>query len=314
MTNISLDKDPLSNKYLVDHPYFKGARDVLRSCYDSFGKTPDPRCVPILGPSGCGKSTAIDKFLKELHVESSESSQRPVLVVETPSNPTVKTLASAVLNTIGDPLYSRGTEIQMTVRILGLLANLGTRLLVFDEMQNLIDRDSDKLNYKASDWLKSLINKSNIPTVIVGLERTEELFLVNEQLRRRFREAYVMKPFGWNNPDSNKNLIGFLKVLQQKLPFSSDMMLYSEEMAYRFYCATAGLVGYIMAIIREAENLARESGSTFINKDHLAKAYASSVCGNHLVNVNPFEKSEIREIEVALQVVKTSKPISRKRM
>lgn len=297
--------------FIVNHPFFQEAKNQLQLCYDSFGCTPDPRCTPILGPSGCGKSTMIMDFIESLP-RSSDSRSKLVVVIETPSNPTVKTLASEVLQAIGDPMYYRGTEVQMTDRIVRLLKALDTRLLIFDELQNLIDRESDKLSFKASDWLKRLINISRLPTVIVGLDRTEELFLVNEQLRRRFTESYIIEPFDWNKHHTHKMLKGFLMALQQKLVFERGLEIYSHEMAFRFYCATGGLVGYIMAITREAERIANRSNSRAIDINHLAQAYKNAVCGNHLVGVNPFSNNSTEKLEAALKVVEGSKKLKRR--
>lgn len=299
------------DNFVIDHPFFLEAKRQLQLCYDSFDSTPDPRCTPILGASGCGKSTMIKEFVRTLEPPE-DPRTKLVIVIETPSNPTVKSMASEVLQAIGDPMFFRGTEVQMTDRIVKLLKKLGTRLLIFDELQNLIDKESDKLSFKAADWLKRLINISKIPTVIVGLERAEELFLVNEQLRRRFTESYVIEVFDWKNMNTRKMLKGFLKALQQKYRFEENLQIYNNEMAFRFYCASGGLVGYLMAIVREAERLAIGTLSNAIGLEHLAQAYRNAVCGNRLVGVNPFASKDLELLEAALSVVKGAKPIKRK--
>lgn len=298
------------NDFIINHPIFKEAKEHLRLCFDSCGRTPDPRCTAIIGPSGSGKSTMIEDFVNSLQ-KPMEPHTKLVLVIETPSNPTVKAMASEVLKSIGDPMYFRGTEVQMTDRIVHFLKNLGTQLLIFDEFHNLIDKESDKLSFKASDWIKRLLNKAKKPIAIVGLDRAEEIFLVNEQLRRRFTESYFIKPFDWNKPETRKLLMGFLKAVQQKYCFEGGLEIYCSEMAYRFYCASGGLVGYMIAIVREADRLAKKMHSPNITMDHLTKAYISAVCCNGLVGINPFS-GNLDQIESALKVVEGAKPIKRK--
>lgn len=301
-----------SDAFVINHQFFQEAKQHLQLCFDSFGCTPDPRCTPILGESGCGKSTVVEEFIKSLR-KYKYFHPKLVIVIECPSNPTVKTMASEVLQAIGDPMYYRGTEVQMTDRIVQFLKKLGVRLLIFDEMQNLIDRDSDKLSFKAADWLKRLINKANIPTVIVGLERAEDLFLINEQLRRRFTESYVIRSFDWYQLETRKMLKGFLSALQREYNFVDMLDISSHEMAFRFYCASGGLVGYMMAIIREAKRLAVgtcELGA--IGMNHLAQAYNNAVCGNRLVAVNPFLEKDPERLEAAVNVVKGSSKQKRK--
>lgn len=291
---------------IVEHPYFTNAKAAMRRCLDSYEKKV-PRCIGILGLSGSGKTTVIEEFVKEyINAENESDWQRPILVVETPTSPTVKSMASEVLLELGDPLYDKGSQVNMTNRIIMLMKEQGIKLLIFDEMQNLVDRDSAKLNHKAADWLKRLINKSHVPTVVVGLVQTEKLFLANEQLRRRFVNPYILPAFDWNNLEKRKVLRGFLDSLQRHIPFDEGLSIASSEMAFRFYCATGGLVGYIMSIVCEAADIANECHKPIICMDHLAQAYANVVCGNYLIGVNPFSDATQNELEAALEVVEPS--------
>ncbi|MBT1070690.1 TniB family NTP-binding protein [Pelotalea chapellei] len=289
--------------FIVDHQFFQEAQKELQLCYDSFGRTPDPRCTPILGPSGSGKSTMVKDYIASL--VGGSPTEKLVIYIETPSYPSARGFASKVLNAIGDPMYDRGTVVQMTVRIVDLLEKLGTRLLIFDEFHNLVDKESAKLSYAASDWLKGLINEAKIPTVIVGLERCREIFIINEQLQRRFTEAYVMEPFYWKRTETQNMLKGFLKALQQRYTFAAGLEIHEHEVAFRFYCATGGLVGYIMSIVREAARLATVD-SVPITMDHLATGYLTAVCNNRLVKINPFTDQNSSRIEAALSVVEGS--------
>lgn len=291
-------------KLIIHHPGFDGATEELRKCYNSFGNSVNTRCISILGPSGSGKSTVIDEFARLYpDIETDSGVIRHVLVVETPTIPTLKAMASAVLKALDDPLYSRGTEIQMSDRIIVLLKAQEVRLIIFDEMQNLIDRDSLKLNSKTADWLKGLINKARVPTVIAGLEQTEQLFSGNEQLRRRFRNPFKMEPFEWADKTKSKLLRNFLKNIQDEIPFEEGLDISSSEMSYRFYCASNGLVGYIVAIIREAVDIANDCNDTVVRKKHLADAYVNIVHSNGNISVNPFSYENVKELKSALIAV-----------
>lgn len=305
-TTVNLTTSQLDN-LIVNHPFFAKAKAELTQCIESFGNTPEPRCIPIFGPSGSGKSTAIREFAEGYAAAEGETGwERPVLVVETPSNPTPKTFASEVLKQLGDPLYFKGSEVQMFDRIIKLIEEQKVRLIIFDEMQSLIDRDSAKLNHKVADWLKRLINLARIPTVVVGLAQTEKLFFANEQLRRRFRTACMMSSFNWHDKEKRKILRGFLSGVEEKLNLEEGLNLSSNQMAFRFYCATNGLVGYIMAIIREARDLSRNCQVPEIRMSHLAQAYENVVCGNNLIGVNPFSDVDQEDLEKALIVVEPS--------
>lgn len=293
------------NTIIVDHPYYIEAKNELRRCIDSFGK-PNLRCIPILGPSGTGKSTVIEEFAKEYEkIETENGVIRPVLLIETPSRPTVKTMASSVLKGLEDPLYFKGTEVQMTDRIITQFKEQKVRLLIFDEIHQIVDRESDKLNHIAAEWLKGLLNDKEykVPIAIVGIERAEKLFS-NEQLRRRFKNVVSMKAFDWREKESQNYLRGFLKAIQSKFKFEKGLSLPSKEMAYRFYCASGGLITYIMGIIYEAEEIANEKYEPVITMRDLAEAYSRAVCGNHLIGVNPFETISTDQLQAALAAVR----------
>ncbi|MDO3559806.1 TniB family NTP-binding protein [Ralstonia pseudosolanacearum] len=66
-----------------------------------------------------------------------------------------------------------------------LLRNLQTEVLILDEAQHLVDYKRNTA-YETADWIKSLMNESDVTVVLVGLKRTQQLLWANEQLRRRF--------------------------------------------------------------------------------------------------------------------------------
>lgn len=300
-----------NDNVIINHAFFKEAKKHIQLCFDSYGRSQTPRCTSILGPSGCGKSEAVDDFIRTLK-PSKDQNTIQVLKIETPANPTIKSMASEALLSLKDPFYFRGTEVNMTNRILKLLTMRNTQLLVFDELQNLIDKESDKLSYKAAEWVKRLWNRAKLPTIFAGLDRAMEIFLINNQLRRRFMQPYFFKAFDWKQENSRKYLKGFLKGIQDKYCFEDGLKVYNSEMAFRFYCATGGLVGYIMTIILEAERLSIEANLPFIKLEHIAQAYGLAVCGNHLIGINPFLSEDLDRIETALKVVEESNPIKRK--
>ena len=94
-----------------------------------------------------------------------------------------------------------------------------------------------------------------------------------------------MHPFHWAVPEAKLALLGFLGAVQTQYKFDPQLKLTTADTAYRMYCATGGLVGYIMAIINEAKQVACGSAITM---QHLGEAYASTVNGNTLVGINPF--------------------------
>jgi hypothetical protein len=259
--------------------------------------------------------------MQEIALTDQSEGCTPVLYVESPSSPTVKTMAAAVLEALGDPLFSSGTEVQMAFRICELLVECRSRLLIFDEMQNIVDQESAKLNHRVADFIKRLINRTKIPTVISGLDRAITLFVVNEQLRRRFNKPCYLHSFNWDDSISRANFKGFLTALKEHFSFEQKLDLSDNDTAFRFYCASHGLVAYVMKIIYEAEEIANELIDKRISMQILQEAYAIVVCSDQLNGVNPFSEASDADLRKALISVAPSektvdsdpKPATRKK-
>ncbi|MDD2500205.1 MAG: TniB family NTP-binding protein [Geobacter sp.] len=286
------------NNMIIWHPLFNSAISYLQDAYNSNFNGEDIRCGAILGRSRCGKSTVITEFKNKICAE--ESNEKSVIIVQTPTKATILNMAAQTLKSIGEKNYLSGTAASLTFRAVDLLKRINTKMLVFDEMQNLIDRDSDKLSNEAADWLRELIETIEIPVVLVGLKRTEHIFLINEQLRGRFVESFEMWPFLWNDNSKKEVLFGVLKALQKFYKFENSIQLCTEDMAFRMYCASGGLIGYLVKIVKEANRL---SGQSLITQEHLAAAYRNSVNGNSRIGINPITCENNAKIEGALKAV-----------
>jgi len=295
------DEDSKSATFIVDHPMFVGALDRIRACYESYGKTSNPRCVAIFGPSRVGKSTLINEFIKSLGRYNKD-----IVVVRLKTVKNTKALASQILRALGDPACGSGTESQMTLRIIHLLKKLKIKLLIIDDIQNIIDRKSQKLDYLSADLLRSIISDNEVKPsmVLLGLPNSKVLFDVNEQLKGRFRKIYLMKRFDWNTAETKKMLKDFLNVIQKNLNFEHGLELFKEELAFRFYCASNGLVGLLMKIIIEAKNLADNSGGGIITRQHLAEGYDEAICKDiDEPEVNPFTETDLEKLSLALLAI-----------
>ncbi len=52
-------------------------------------------------------------------------------------------------------------------------------MLILDEFQHFIDRDSAKVLKTVSDWLKTLILDTNLPIILIGLPEAEQILQLN---------------------------------------------------------------------------------------------------------------------------------------
>jgi hypothetical protein len=80
----------------------------------------------------------------------------------------------------------------------------------------------------------------------------------------------------------------FLNYLDEKLPFSRRSRLADPEMAMRIFCATEGVTGYVMKLIRRAAALAIDEKRECLEMDVLAWAYDERLAARAPDRVNPF--------------------------
>lgn len=271
----------------LHYPRFQGLLDRLETCMGDSSPIAEPACQLIVGPTGAGKSTLMQRFLKQHPAdrEHPEAVRIPVLSATIPAPATMKNLATRLLHALGDPAFDKGTLDVKTLRLYGLLKACGVRLLILDEFQHFIDRESDKVLAAVSDWLKTLIIETKLPVVLIGLPKSCDVLKANEQLRRRFSGPVSLEPFGWSTIEERRELSTFLRRVDKALPLAGESGL--AAWADRFHAATAGVTAVIMKIVRGAAHCAVDEGAARITLTHLAQVYSERVLG-FAGGTNPF--------------------------
>lgn len=246
--------------------------------------------LTILGVSGSGKTTAVRQCL----ASSFPDSQIPgklcrTLQIATPSAPTKKNLASAVLTGLNDPFADARshTEGVKTKRIIKLLTNLQTEIVVFDEAQHITDC-TRSTTYEAADWIKEIMNACNIVVVLAGLERTRQLLWTNEQLRRRFSAVVRLKGYDLYVRKEAEQFVALLGALRSFLPVSSVDFL-TKEMIQRFHFASNGLIDYLIKVLDRAAWQVLIGRSRGIDNTVLSQAFHDEVWAEAPPERNPFD-------------------------
>ena len=268
-------------------------------------KTKNPPCLAILGNTGAGKTTLIDAWLEKAPLRTMETDEGtiiPYLYVLVPSSPKKKGAVSAFLRALLDPNPSRGTEWDMISRVHRLIKRCKVQVIFVDEFQHLRDKDTQKVVHAIADFLKDVINQSHIPMILTGkLGEAESILMANSQLDRRVGTPLVLEPFEWDRsrPETIKELRTLMRDIDRALPLDlSDLQ--NEEMAFRFFYASDGYLGWIMEIIREAAVRAIDTDCHCLNKPLLAAAYEARLAGTDVGDgkVNPFSTARFTEAAV----------------
>lgn len=277
--------------FFIDTPQAMRALTRLAEVHGDTKRTGASKGLVIQGPSGVGKSTMIREYVQQLKAADHVSAQkRTVLVVEIPSSPTKKNLATAMLRALNDPYAdSRGHSAEVKFeRIILLMNRLGVEVVVLDEAQHLVDyRRNDA--YEAADWIKSMMNETSITFVLVGLKRTEGLLWANEQLRRRFSATVDYNRFYYGDMTSTQ-FSSLLESIAGLLPVST-ISFSQAQLIQRFHLASYGLIDYLIKILDRAVWLVEYRNLEGINLQVLAEAFKDEVWSQATAERNPFSES-----------------------
>lgn len=313
MTNSFQEMVKLIDGTLIPHPGYQAVEQQLDVLYRTMEVSVDPMCLAITGDSRAGKSRALEMFeLAHKPYRSPEGLKVPVLRVRVPSKPTAKLLAQTFLYKLRDPLYAKGSEGVLTCRLMKLIPEVGTRVIVLDEFQHFVDKATAGVQEYVTDWLKVFVDELNLGLVVAGLPNCMAVIYQNKQLRGRFFAPAEIKRFNWNDEDSRLDFIDVLAALQRALEPLSMPDLCSDDMAFRMYLACGGLMGFLMKIMRAAVTETALDGSMRISLDVLATAYVKAVVQDPIVVNrigNPFKMDfklvdQDRLIFLALQIGK----------
>lgn len=282
----------LIERVYVKHPYAKKVLKQIDYCRTHSKMAAEPDGMLITGAQGMGKTTLWKRYARRFPRTSMEGGVIvPVLSVGIHAPATPKSLVTVLLSALGDPASERGSIAAQTLRLYRYLEKCRTELLILDEFQHFIDRDSSKILKTISDWLKMLMNEAKLPIVLIGMPVSVRVLDAkgNEQLKRRFSMRESLKPFAWTEDDRDLTFRKFLKMLDAQLPLIESSHLADKETAFRIHCATGGEMYRIMNLVRQAANLAIDGGLERIDMQLLSKAYRKLPASDDLSADDPFD-------------------------
>lgn len=264
---------------LIPHSAFEKVSSKLEQCFRYSAGATEPICLAIVGESRTGKSRALEECAaSHPPVRTKDGLDVPLIRVKTPSKPTVKSLAELMLVAIGDPNPGAGTENSKTLRLRVLMRNAKTRMVLIDEFQHFYDKGSHKVIHHVADWLKILVDEARVAVVVAGLPTCQAVLAQNEQLAGRFITPVNMPRFDWKDEGHREEFVAILSAFQESMGEHFDMpSLDSDELAFRCYTGTGGLMGYLTKFLRQAVWNALDEDRKTISLEDLATAHDEAV-------------------------------------
>jgi hypothetical protein len=284
---------------LVPHTAFERAKTRVEQCLSYSRISSDPICLALVGESRTGKSRVLEETASMMpRTRNEEGAVVPILCVTTPGRPTVKGVAGAMLQSLGDPKWEAGSENNKTVRLKNFLARCQTRMIMLDEFHHFFDKGTHSIFFEASDWLKTIVDNTGVALVVSGLESCISVLRRNEQLAGRFCAPVFMRRFHWLVREDRDEFLAVLSAFHDAMSkYLSIPELHNEGMAFRIWCATGGLMGYLTKFLRQVVWNACDSRTPSISLNGFDAAFRDSICtlGDEHSLVSPFSRSFIAE-------------------
>jgi energy-coupling factor transporter ATP-binding protein EcfA2 len=273
------------------YPRMRAIYEAIEQTHAANAMSAEPQCMMVVGPTGVGKSTLLRSYTATYPRQARlEGDRLPILELTVPARATIRNFATKLLVAVGDPLADRGTIGNMEARLLRFMNGCGVEMLVVDDLQHFVDRDSERVLHDVSNWLKNLVKETHTACLIAGLPEAEQVLNANPQLGRLFGDPYVLQAFHWDasQPDTVTEFRTFLRTLEELLPLPRVLPLASAETAWRCFVASEGSMAYLMNLVRRATQRAIRLGHQALDLTLLAEAFDHRLAGRRRGLANPF--------------------------
>jgi hypothetical protein len=191
----------------------------------------------------------------------------PVALVQAPNGPRITLLLAAILQALGREPGRRSTTAELRRETYRAMHDVGLRLLLIDDLHNIRGAG-------VGSALVELRNMGSVTGVSLGGFATKEIAYVlrqDEQMANRF-ELLTLPRWKLDDLDYARLLATF----ERQLPLWQASGLTDPDLARHILVAAGGLIGGIVALLRQAGVEAIRTGHERIDRSMLARVGGAS--------------------------------------
>jgi hypothetical protein len=236
-------------------PYPK-AQEIIREMTELMHHPTTHRMPNILlvGDTSSGKSSILLRFIKDYkpyHRPEDGQYIRPVVYVQTPSNPDEGSFYDLILTELGISSVKKDRASVKQQQVIQNIRNLQVKLLIIDEFQHVLAGNISKQRLFLN-LIKFLSNELKISFVCAGIRSALNAVRHDEQLANRF-EPIILECWKMDN-----EFLRLLTSFERLLPLRKPSNLVNEKIAYKLLSMSHGYIGEIDAILKKAAVVAIE--------------------------------------------------------
>lgn len=286
----------------LPHAFFDEHMEALQLRVEDALSGSPPSIDMLIGPSRVGKSMLINSLERQFP-ETKVNGVRhvPVLVVRVPTPATSKELPRSVLKALGAPTPTAVTSTAlMYERMSRQLKLAGTRVILFEEANHIVDVGTKLPPRAAGDWFKQLLDDLGVSVVVFGIPHLERLLESNEQLRYRCGAVMRFNPYAWVVPAEQRHFAACVRTYLRMFEQSGNRFTVDfEPLVRNCYRLTGGLVGVLATFMsRLAYDLRRRGdGEQTVSFEDCAKS-ASHIGSAGGLEQPAFEEHHVPDIKL----------------
>jgi len=276
------------SQYIIDYPAFHDMREKMERML----RSPDPSGLLIVGDTRVGKTTLANSVL-DAHPKTTISGTPsvPVLYIEIPTIPTEKSIARALMWQL-DVRASRAlSEQELIAHFAEIAKYCRIKLVIIDEFHHFTESSQYPKLLRYANSVKSLMNRSGVSVVLMGLPSSRAILDKNQQLRGRFSSVQHIGAFAMDETAQFNDFLDVLRALADKLPFENAEELAGEVYGPRMWYATHGALGYVKKLLIEAIEMSDATRPGKLTMTLMEKAFTAAIWCNGIGKLNPFNRS-----------------------
>jgi len=243
----------------------------------------------VVAETGGGKTT-LANVVQTLYpdIETDVLSIRKTIYFTVPPRPSSSAMSSAVLEALGDPCCDKGESRTLKKRVINLLKECKTEIILMDNTHDIPERRALKGVREVGNWVRDII--TDVPALFVSLGSKQGLnvFKANGQARRRSPATVRIDYFNCKTDAGVSRMRRYLFELDLQLPLAEMSNLSDFETTKRIWIATNGIPDYITNLMTEAIEIAVRDNREKIVREDLAKAVKALFEDNTPCDFNPF--------------------------
>ena len=273
----------------IGFPRAEQVLDRLQGMIEAPRQTRMPGLL-VHGASGIGK-TMIARNLSRKYAPdydpASGITRTPLLLLQAPPAPDERRFYLHILATVGAPATALSARAQnvasLEVRVVALLRDLGLRMIMIDEVHNLL-AGTHREQRRFLNVLRYLSNELEVSLVCLGVSEAVDAIRGDIQLARRLDEHHLPN---WRDDAEFSDMI---QTLIAAMPLEKESNLKVKSLK-QILALSGGVTSRIFALIKDLSIDAIVTGEECITDDAIARW--TPVWSRHATANRRLEKSRV---------------------